>query len=191
LEKLQDAADIVFKTLGQLSHVLSGKQLLEIVWTRWKASHNIYLLFLFEDSRDLVTRHDDRNGSLISCHPFHQPALSMGVRSVDLVQNQTEGFVVSPNHGRDASGVATGLDQPLHVVETPHRLTRIDFERFHPTASRRGKSNRRLPDSGRSVKQYNGRVGFLGKVGCEGGFYGRVSDNLSQEFGAAGLTPHT
>jgi hypothetical protein len=191
LEKLQDAADIMFKTLGQLGHVLSGKQLLEIVWTRWKASYNVYLLFLFEDSGNFIARHDNRNGSLISCHPFHQPALSMGVGSVNLVQNQTEGFVVPPNHGRDAPGVAARLDQAFHILEAPHRLTRIDFEGLHPTASRRGKSNRRLPNSRRPVKQHNRRVGFLGKVGCEGGFYGRVSDHLSQKFGAAGLTPHT
>jgi hypothetical protein len=75
----------MFESLGQGVHIVQRKQVLYIARLGWKATEELNIELVLQNTRDLVAGHNHRNSAFLSHHPLSQLALSMGIGSIDLI----------------------------------------------------------------------------------------------------------
>jgi len=75
----------MLETLGQGVHIVQRKQVLDIARLGWKATEELNIELVLQNTRDLITGHNHRDPAFVSDHPFSQLALSMGIGSIDLI----------------------------------------------------------------------------------------------------------
>ena len=75
----------MFETLGQGVHIVQGEQLLNIARLGRKATEELNIELVLQNTRNLVAGHNHRDSAFLSHHPLGQLALSMGIGSIDLI----------------------------------------------------------------------------------------------------------
>jgi len=75
----------MFETLRQGVHIIQGKQVLDIARLGWKATEELNVELVLQNTGDLVAGHNHRDPAFVSHHPLSQLALSMGIGSINLI----------------------------------------------------------------------------------------------------------
>jgi hypothetical protein len=109
LKILQHSTNIVFESLGESGDILVGEQVREIDWFGRITSKDFNLRFLFENTRNFVAGEENGRTPIVPCHPFHEFPLSVWIRPVYLVQNDTGVSSVSAKKTRNTHRMLRGL----------------------------------------------------------------------------------
>jgi len=75
----------MFETLGQGIHIVKRKELLDVSGLRWKATKELNIELVLQNTGNLVAGHNHRDSAFLSHHPLGQFALSVGIGSIDLI----------------------------------------------------------------------------------------------------------
>ena len=75
----------MLETLGQGVHIVQREELLNIARLGWKATEELNVELVLQNTRDLIAGHNHRDSAFLSHHPFGQLALGMGIGSIDLI----------------------------------------------------------------------------------------------------------
>jgi hypothetical protein len=180
----------MFEPLGQFRHILIGKQWNQIRRLGWKTAHQRYAFAGLEDTRHFVAGEYDRDSAIRPGHPLGELSLGVWIRSVNFIQHQTHGLLVTSQEGRNTPCMPTRLNEIVHIGKTAHGLAGIDFQGFQTTRSHRCESNRGLPDPGWSMQKNDAFVWFRREIGRQLLLHLRVSDHVFQKIRTPCFTPH-
>lgn len=144
-----------------------------------------------EETRNLVTGHQNRNRPGRARHPLDEFALGVRVRPIDLIEAKTEGRCVSPKEGCDAPRVCTRLGKRFNIRETSKGLRSVEFQRLKSTRSRGREHESCLSDSRGAVQEKNRRIGAGLEVRLKAILHIGMADHLVETLGTPGFTPHT